>query len=80
MVGLALLLVVLGFLVALFSVGFVSEATLGVWFMAGAIFLAALARIAQAAGQHSEVMKHLRGEVPHQEEKSADPSPAISAE
>ncbi len=51
------LLLLAAVLAAAGSVLFVSEATMGVWVMAGAILLAALARIAQAGQQHQEAMK-----------------------
>ncbi len=50
-----ILLVLSALFVAVASTMFVSEATLGVWFMAGAILIIALARIAQAAAQHNEM-------------------------
>lgn len=55
-----ILLVLSALLVAVASTMFVSEATLGVWFMAGAILIVALARIAQAAAQHNEMRALVR--------------------
>lgn len=55
----AVLLTIAAVLGALFSMMFVSEATMGVWMMAGAVLAAALGRIAQAQYHHSELLAKL---------------------
>lgn len=50
------ILVLIALLIAAISTLFVSQATMGVWAMAGAVLLAALARIAQASLQHKEIL------------------------
>lgn len=61
-----LLLILAAVIAAAASMLFVSEATFGVWVMAGAIFLVALARIAQASAQHNE-LRALSREKQHQD-------------
>lgn len=56
------ILLLLALLAAAGSAMFVSEATLGVWVMAGAIFLVALARVAQASAHHTEMRALIRKE------------------
>jgi hypothetical protein len=54
-------LLVLSVLLAVFGTAVLSQATQGVGLLAQALFLAVLARIAQAARQHEEAMKRWEG-------------------
>ena len=54
-------LVLLSVLVLLLSVGLISKATLGVAVVAAAVWVAVMARIAQAREQHAELIKRLDG-------------------
>lgn len=56
------LLLLLSVLAALASFMFVSEATMGVWVLGAACWLAILARLMQAEKQHTAVMRVLRRE------------------